>query len=341
MPTSTLYNNYLDDKIPSYKHKYPNANSSKMKSIIQLKKQLDKSLVNYTKEHTKYKNFMKNHVHMKKTYEGKVNNQATVTVNNSETQGYFTENAYFLPSSIGSIKGNSCAKEDPIHLGDISSISPGMSDPTDGNDKFMIGKSISNQPCSAFGQNVYVNKPKTVKNKNVNYEGCFPHEANHLYEQTDLGNTTYQECKTRTEDLGAKVFALQGYQESSGGKCFVGNEQEEVTKGSTIIHNNMSLGLGSGNSPDAKLTLLKNGKLILWDCVNDSCNDSDGTSLSNKNIPYDETSNTMKSTILWSSTDHGGSTEEKCHEYYGGNINNINATWGANCTADPSAFITT
>ena len=75
------------------------------------------------------------------------------------------------------------------------------------------------------------------------------------------------------------------------------------------------------------------------DCKNNSCIDSSNNNLKDASIPWDKSSNTLKSNIVWRSTNHGGTVNSKCHKYYAGNINEINATWGANCVAEPSAFI--
>ena len=137
--------------------------------------------------------------------------------------------------------------------------------------------------------------------------------------------------------LGVSVFSLSNYEKNNGGECYVGNNLESAMQGNTLIEKS-ELFIGTEvNTPNATLSLCKNGNLILWDCQNNSCQASNGTNLQNRELPYDEQEQQMKSNILWSSKNNGGKTLDRCHEFYAGTINTIDASYGTNCTVDPLA----
>lgn len=350
------YNKYLNDNDPTFRIKQDKySNNPKINKILGLHNQLKEKTNIYVKAHKRYVDFVKKYVNMKSELGTNVNKTATLKSGGSDMMGYMTPNGYFLKNDNASSEmATDCPANSNISFGTVNDMKQDMNNPkSDTSTKsFMIGRSSRGQPCGKEGKNVYVNLPNTVMDSEIKYHDCYSgSDTSKLYKQNDMGingYTTYDECKQRMEDLGASVFTLSNYNTTTGTAiCSIGNDLEAVTNGETKVHKNKFFfgpGFVTGNTsesknPDANVTLLKNGKLIIWDCKNNSCIDSSNNNLKNNSIPWDKSSNTLKSNVVWRSTDHGGKVNEKCHEYYAGNINDINANWGANCVAEPSAFI--
>ena len=351
------YNKYLNDKDPTFtikQNKY--SNNERITRILDLHKELKQNTNIYVKAHKRYVDFVNKYVNMKTELGNNTNKSRTLNSGGSSMQGYMSSNGYFLKNdSASNTMATDCPTNSSISLGSVKHMKQDMNKPKKNTStkSFMIGRSSRGQPCGKEGKNVYVNLPSSVKDEDVTYHDCYSDvDTSKLYRQDDMGiqngYTTYDECKQRMEDLGASVFTLSKFNNTTGtGVCSIGNDINSVTTGETKIHKNKFFfgpGFNSGNTsepknPDANVTLLKNGKLIIWDCINNSCIDSSNNDLKNASIPWDKSSNTLKSNVVWKSTDHGGEINEKCHEYYAGNINYINANWGANCVAEPSAFI--
>lgn len=351
------YNKYLNDNDPTFtikENKY--SNNQRITRILELHNELKQNTNIYVKAHKRYVDFVNKYVNMKSKLGADVNKTADLNSGGMNVQGYMTQNGYFLKNdSVSNTMATDCPVDSSISLGNVKDMKQDMNKPNkDTSTKsFMIGRSSRGQPCGNEGKNVYVNLPNTVKDEDVKYHDCYADvDTSKLYRQNDMGikngYTTYDECKQRMEDLGASVFTLSDFNRTSNlGLCSIGNDLKSVTNGETKVHKNKFFfgpGFNHGNTSkpknkDANVTLLKNGKLIIWDCKNNSCVDSSKNDLKNASIPWDKSSNTLKSNVIWKSTDHGGKVNEKCHEYYAGNINDINANWGANCVAEPSSFI--
>ena len=84
---------------------------------------------------------------------------------------------------------------------------------------------INNQSCEHTGENVFVTEPNTISK--LTYNGCF--SGNPGEYQSNIGNSTFEQCKQRAADMGNNTFIF-GKQVGSNGvaPCYVGGNASNV-----------------------------------------------------------------------------------------------------------------
>ena len=350
----TFYNKYETKDYPTLLNDNSNeANSSLVEDTVKIVNNMPNILNNYVKAHKRYIKFVKEYTNMKDKNSSKLNQVINVTSNSGSVNGYFTNNGYFLPNKTNVSLGKGCAINSSINGGNVDNLNYDMSTSSDkDHNEFIIGKEYIGQPCVQGGMLAYVSNSTPIDEDNVNDEGCFTKSTN-LMEQKDMGFTTYEDCRDRAGHLGTKVFGLSDFDLGlNKGKCKVSNKIDGAKIGNSIIEKE-SLFIQTRDT-GGTLTLLKDGTLIIWNCnagdsnwvhrnqgntLGDICKDSDGKNISNASIPYDKKTKEIKSAIIWNSLSHGGKKVNQCHMYYGGAINNIDASYGLNCVVNPAKFV--
>ena len=82
-------------------------------------------------------------------------------------------------------------------------------------------------PCSDYaGTNIYVSKPIDFSyNDNMAYVGSFLNNSSSpaLSQQTDMPSVTVKQCVTRAMDRGFNVAAINNFDSTNKGSCWIGN----------------------------------------------------------------------------------------------------------------------
>ena len=323
---------------------------SKQTRVLELIEQAYNDKTNYAVAQEEYLEFIKNYTN--KRVDG--NNLAKFNINGNIENGILTNKKYFLSSDTDEY-GYKCNLNEstPLEIGgnDINDSSK------NNNTNMKYGKNVENsfvysnenykgQPCGNTGRFVHIIKPYVTNDvTTIQDEGCYKVNRNHLYEQKDMGDSVnVRDCAMRAKDLGSDIFSLSKFDSNTkkGGICHVGNDLESIKAGSTIVEKKIKLqGVGNPGYNNVKLTLRKNGNLVLWNCENNSCVTSDNRKKGNDPNPYDDSSDhpKMLGNIIWESISHGGNKIDSCHPKLGGSINNIDASWGANCDINPESLL--
>jgi hypothetical protein len=145
----------------------------------------------------------------------------------SGAKGYVTERGIFkwYPNStvIDSTQGkNGCGTGlDYIDLG-IDGSFKNVGSIIQSSPPMLVGTPMKQgQACGYAGSNVQITQGVNPSLINDNYRGCYKTNTD-FSEQSDLGTTTKQACKSRALDLGKTLFALTNYKEDKG-TCWVGS----------------------------------------------------------------------------------------------------------------------
>jgi hypothetical protein len=145
----------------------------------------------------------------------------------SGAKGYVTERGIFkwYPNStvIDSTQGkNGCGTGlDYIDLG-VDGSFKNVGSIIQSSPPMLVGTPMKpGQACGYAGSNVQITQGVNPSLINDNYRGCYKTNTD-FSEQSDLGTTTKQACKSRALDLGKTLFALTNYKEDKG-TCWVGS----------------------------------------------------------------------------------------------------------------------
>jgi len=160
---------------------------------------------------------------------------------------------------------------------------------------------LEGQSCGNEGNNVFVS---TQMNSDALYKGCYIDKGDdRAMEMQDNGlyNFTYETCKQRAIDKGSTYFGLQDVKDSYA-QCAISNDLASATKHGTVSNYTISPSLWGIYTTNANMAFLgPNGVLLI--CYNDPNN------------------------VLGTA----GNVDPGCNGW--GSIQNINATYGANCSA--------
>ena len=174
-----------------------------------------------------------------------------------------------------------------------------------------------NQSIGDEGSNILVTKNTDIPDK---YLGCYNDTLSNAMTSQDNGSQTYnyETCKTRAKDIGEQIFGLQNVNLTTGlSQCFTSNNLEKTTQyGLNVIYTTSVMWSISSNNEVANsyFLLQKNGDIYF----------------------YDEGNNLLTGSL--STSKYGVSMNQKYLStcLNGGNISNVNATYGLNCSINGS-----
>lgn len=284
-------------------------------SVSTKKQRYETALKNYRIASQKLIRFYREHDRMLK--EEKDSLDSLVTFDDSETY-YITPNGVMkhtngsTDASCPDLATNTYLNNKiPRRKGNMMNLTLDYSENTERDDSvyFIKGSPLRpGQPCDAFNEHVSVNLPDPPVSDKFNT--CAIIDSRTMMEHSDIDDL--DSCGERAGDLSHDSYGMSYYNPvTQTGKCYTGNNNNIDFNG--IIQEKSENVVYS--EEECKLTLLKNGNLIMW--TGDS-------------FMTDDNELSM-SAVKWTSATDEGSTDSSCHAIYGGTINKLDVTYGANC----------
>lgn len=126
------------------------------------------------------------------------------------------------------------------------------------------GAMVSGQSCGNEGSNVFVNN---VGKSTATYSGCFKDDANHAMSLEDGGSIfNYETCKQRAQDVSAKYFGLQNFNDNGFADCYTSNDYDKTIKyGSGDTFSETVLWSLDGKKGSGTMMLKNDGNINLYD----------------------------------------------------------------------------
>ena len=131
----------------------------------------------------------------------------------------------------------------------------------------------SGQGCGLEGSNVFVSQPQASVGQFIDTYNSI--SGSDMQEQTDLGQTSYQECLRRSSLRNKDYFVLSNF-DGNNGKCFIGNNKDSIVNSGlatkdVVVKNVVP---APGNAANSYMTMGNDGVLYSNSDVNTYWNSS-------------------------------------------------------------------
>ena len=238
---------------------------------------------------------------------------------------YKNQNVKFSNNVLGYVTNNNVFKKYTDGIQTVPGVVVLISTPFP---NLTTGQTINTTPPLIVGTPMKIGGNQSVGNEGINvlvtkntnipdtYLGCYNDSSSRAMTAQDNGSQTfnYQSCKTRAMDVGAQIFGLQYVDPTTGlSQCFTSNNLQETTQyGLNLIYTTSTIwSISSSNQiANSYFLLQKNGDIYF----------------------YDQENNLLTGSL--STSKYGVSMNQKYLStcLNGGNISNVNATYGLNCS---------
>lgn len=127
------------------------------------------------------------------------------------------------------------------------------------------GAMVSGQSCGNEGSNVFVNN---LGKSTATYSGCFKDDGSKKRMTLEDGGAVfnYETCKQRAQDVSAKYFGLQNFNDNGFADCYTSNDYKKTTKyGSGDTFSETILWSLDGKNGSGTMMLQNDGNINLYD----------------------------------------------------------------------------